>query len=696
MGLMAESGILLRCGLSLALSVCLTSISFAQRRNGQIELEVSDQAGAGLEVSGKLENLANGTSRSFRSSTQGAVTLNNLEFGRYRLSVSRTGFATRSLLIEVKSEAAISRSISLPLAATSDRVDVISTTPLAGVDLTPLEVPSPVQTATAREIDESRASNLPEFMNRRFESVHINEVQGNPFQPDVNYRGYTASPLLGTPQGLSIYMDGVRLNQPFGDIVSWDLIPRVAISEVALIPGSNPVFGLNTLGGALSISTKDGRTDPGATLTLSGGSFGRLQGAIEYGGSNSKGLSWFVGSELFFEDGWREASPSNVRQFFGKVGWQSSATSISLTLGYDNNSLTGNGLQEQRFLNRDYASLYTRPDITSNRAVFVNLNGRHSLGSNLWMSGNVYYRHIRTNTQNGDLNEESLDQSLYQLSAADIRALTAAGYTGFPTSGSNAANTPFPFWRCIAQSLQRDEPAEKCNGLINTTQTHQDNYGFAGQMSWLAIGRSTRNQLTVGGGYDGNRVSFAQSSQLGYLNPDRSVTGVNSFGDGVTGGTIDGQPYDTRVDLHGFINTGSVYAVDALSAGKWNFVLSGRYNHTTVENHDRINPVPGPGSLTSTNSFGRFNPSVGATFNAFSGLNLYAGYSEGSRAPTSIELGCADPSQPCKLPNALVGDPPLKQVVTRTIEAGVRGGRKERSAGEPDGSGRKTAMTFSS
>ena len=114
-------------------------------------------------------------------------------------------------------------------------------------------MPAPVQTATQLEIARSGALDLADFMNRQFNGVHLNEMQGNPFQPDLNYRGYTASPLLGTPQGVSVYMDGVRQNQPFGDVVSWDLIPRNAISEVTLMPGSNPVFGLNTLGGALSI-----------------------------------------------------------------------------------------------------------------------------------------------------------------------------------------------------------------------------------------------------------------------------------------------------------------------------------------------------------------------------------------------------------------------------------------------------------
>jgi len=75
---------------------------------------------------------------------------------------------------------------------------------------------------------------------------------------------------------------------------------------------------------------------------------------------------------------------------------------------------------------------------------------------------------------------------------------------------------------------------------------------------------------------------------------------------------------------------------------------------------------------------------VGATYNASRFATVYFNYSQANRAPTSIELGCADSSNPCNLPNALVGDPPLKQVVARTLEAGVRGsieGRTQWNAG---------------
>jgi outer membrane receptor protein involved in Fe transport len=228
------------------------------------------------------------------------------------------------------------------------KVEVIGTTPLPGVDLRLEDIPSPVQTALQRDIDASGALDLADFLNRRINGVFINEMQGNPFQPDVNYRGFTASPLLGTPQGLSVYMDGVRLNQAFGDVVSWDLIPRIAIASIALMPGSNPLFGLNTLGGALSIQTKDGRDNLGTSVQAIYGSHARRAVEFEHGGSRSGGLDWYLAGNLFAEDGWREASPSNVGQLFGKLGWHDAKTDLTLSGSYADNSLTGNGLQEQR------------------------------------------------------------------------------------------------------------------------------------------------------------------------------------------------------------------------------------------------------------------------------------------------------------------------------------------------------------
>jgi outer membrane receptor protein involved in Fe transport len=652
----------------LALAALFTLQPMLAQAAGEIRLSVTDSSGAALPAArGFIENLATGSKRSFQTDGQGSSALADLPFGRYRLQIAKDGFASHSASIDVQNATPVKRDIVLAVGVSSFAVTVAATTPLPGADRDVNEIAAPVQLASQGDIVNSGALDLSDFLNRRINGVYLNEIQGNPLQPDLNYRGYTASPLLGTPQGISIYLDGVRLNQPFGDIVSWDLIPRIAISEVALIPGSNPLFGLNTLGGALSMRTKDGSSQPGATLQLSGGSFGRKVADFEYGGSH-KAFDWYTASNLFFEDGWRESSPSSVRQFFGKLGWRGDRTFLGLSLAYANNSLIGNGLQELTFLNRDYRSVYTKPDATNNRSPFLNLQARHAFTPRVNFSGNAYFRYIRTRTLNGDINEDSLDQSVYQPGAAERAALAAAGYSGFPTAGATAANTPFPFWRCIGNALIRDEPGEKCNGLLNRGSTHQRNYGLAGQVTWTNGG----NQFTAGAAYDGNRVGFSQSTELGYLNPDRSVTGVGAFGDGVTGGNVDGEPYDTRVNLSGRIHSGSFFATDTYGGKGWNATVSGRFNRTTIDNRDRIRPQAGTGSLTGQHSFARFNPAVGVTFHG-----LYAGYTEGNRAPTSIELGCADPESPCKLPNAMAGDPPLKQVVTRTVEAGYRGGSSD-------------------
>ena len=562
-----------------------------------------------------------------------------------------------------------------PLPTPAFTVTVVETAPLPGVDLPIGKIPSPVQIATGADIAQSGALDLSDFLNRRLTGVHVNDIQNNPFQPDVNYRGYTASPLLGTPQGLSVYMDGVRLNQPFGEVVSWDLIPRMAIATTTLMPGSNPLFGLNTLGGALSIQTKDGLNTRGTTVEALYGSNARRSIELEHGGQKGGArINWYAAGNLFKEDGWRDNSPSQVSQLFGKIGWQRPRHDAALTLAYADNSLTGNGLQDQQFLARDFASVYTKPDVTDNRSAFVNVTTRHSIGRRTVFSGNAYYRDIRTRTLNGDINEDSLDQSIYQPGAAERAALAAAGYTNVPTSGADATNTPFPFLRCVGNAILRDEPGEKCNGLVNRGRISQQNGGASGQFTRRDPFSGGTNQLTVGAAFDASGVGFVQSTELGYLNPDRGVTGVGAFGDGVTGGNVDGEPFDTRVDLDGRIRTWSLFATDTVPAGdKWNVTLSGRFNRTRVRNRDAIEPGGGPGSLDGDHVFQRLNPAVGVTFNPSRSVNVYGGYGEGSRAPTSIELGCADPDEPCKLPNAMAGDPPLRQVVTRTLEGGVRG-----------------------
>ncbi|HEU0066637.1 MAG TPA: TonB-dependent receptor [Sphingomonas sp.] len=536
-----------------------------------------------------------------------------------------------------------------PAEASVADVVVTAVTPLTDADDTLLS------TAKAAAIDRSHAIDLAEFLRRTTPGVYVNEVQGNPLQPDVSYRGYTASPLLGTPQGLSVYMDGVRLNQPFGDVVSWDLIPRVAIAQITLVPGTNPLFGRNSLGGALSIRTKDGRDLSGANVEASYGSFDRriIQG--EAGGTTARGFNWYLTANHFAEDGWRDASPSKATQAFGKVGWTDDRTEVFLSGSYADTDLIGNGLQQGEFLEQDRASIYTKPDQTKNRAGLVNLTAEHDVSDSFHVSANGYWRTLKTQTLNGDGNEGALGQNVY-------------------AAGETAGNTPFPSARCIADVAANDEPNERCNAVLNRTRTDQQEWGGSAQGVWTAPALGGSNRLTLGAAYQRSVARFGQSTQFGYLTPDRGVVAVDGPGAFADGSQDSEDAFDARVALTGRTYGIGVYASDSVDLTRHLLLsIAARYDRTVVRNRDALTPGGGTGSLDGDAHYDRVNPAVSLAWSPSRALTLTASAGQTSRAPSAIELGCADPESPCRLPNALAGDPPLDQVVARTVELGAKG-----------------------
>jgi outer membrane receptor protein involved in Fe transport len=544
------------------------------------------------------------------------------------------------------------------------------------VGITPLDVLGPAagaaQRADAAAIEASNALDLTAFVNRRLGSAYLNEVQGNPVQADLNFRGFTASPLLGTPQGLSVYLDGVRLNQPFGDVVSWDLIPRSAIRELTLLPGANPLFGLNTLGGSVVLASKDGWSAPGTQLAAAYGSWDRRVVEAQSGGSDGP-WAWYATANRFEEDGWRDFSPSQANQAFAKGSWRDADTQVNATLSAAETDLNGNGLQELQLLLQDRGSVYTQPDNTRNRAVLASVNARHDLAPSTTIAANAWYRNVRSTSFNGDINEGSLEENVYQPSAAERAALTAAGYSGFPLAGENAANTPFPRWRCIANALLNAEPGEKCNGLLNRGYSSQQEMGSQAQIDFDLPLAGRDNDITLGAAVVHGRMHFLQSAQYGYLDAERGVvdvTGPGAFADG----TQDSEnASDSRVDLDGDSRTWSVFLSDSLAlTPALRVTVAGRYDSTTVRNRDALQPGGGTGSLDGDHHFARFNPAAGLNYQA-GATTLHASVGQSSRTPSAIELGCADPESPCRLPNSMAGDPPLDPVVATNIEAGARG-----------------------
>jgi outer membrane receptor protein involved in Fe transport len=564
---------------------------------------------------------------------------------------------------------------------TTDKIEVISATPLPGFGIELNKIPANVQNVKAADIKKSQSLDITDYMNHNLTGVYINEIQNNPLQPDVNYRGFTASPLLGTPQGISVYMDGVRMNQAFGDIVSWDLIPKNAISSMQLMPGSNPLFGLNTLGGALSIQTKDGRSNPGGAIELSAGSYARKKVDFEYGGvSKDNSIDYFVAGSFFDENGWRQRSPSDSQQLFGKLGWRGEKTDLKLTYSLADTDLTGNGFVPMN--NREkYSSIFTSPDNTRNNSNLLNLQINHYLSNKLSFSGNAYYKQIKQRTINGDINDESMPE-------------IPGGYgQSIGTIGTT----------CQTNINNNDEPGEKCTGMMNRTQTITRTAGAFGQINLDDTFFNRPNKLIVGGGYEASVMHFNLTSQYGDI-INRELVQRSAYANGGIGsGDMDGLPDNRSVQLRATNKVFSLFASNNLEVtDRLALNASARFNRTRVDLTDKLNPAGStetsyddnharsytgaagnaslfdltsqiPNSLSGSHLYTRINPSVGLTFAATPSISVYGNYNEGSRAPTAIELGCADPSAPCRLPNAMAADPHLKQVVSRTWEGGLRG-----------------------
>ncbi|EUJ10296.1 outer membrane receptor protein [Methylophilaceae bacterium 11] len=285
--------------------------------------------------------------------------------------------------------------------------------PMPGLALTKEQIAGNIQSITAKEIKEAHSLSLADLLNSKLQSVNVNDYQGNPFQMDVTYRGFTASPQIGSPQGLSVFFDGIRVNEPFGDVVNWDMLPMNALSGFDLIPGSNPLYGLNTLGGALTMKTKSGFTDAGISAEVLAGSFGRKQLQASGGWNNAikEEGSWdttgdyaaFGAVNLFMEDGWRDNSPSKVNQAFGKLEWQGDRASLAFSALGVVNKLTGNGTVPQELYREDPAAVFTSPDVTRNKLIQFQIAGAFDVNDKVNITGQVYHRQSNRRSSTGDI-----------------------------------------------------------------------------------------------------------------------------------------------------------------------------------------------------------------------------------------------------------------------------------------------------
>ncbi len=514
-----------------------------------------------------------------------------------------------------------------------ETLNIVNTTPL-GAGIAIEKIPANVQVMTAEDLAKAQSISLADYMNQYMGSVTINDAQNNPFQPDIQYRGFTVSPLLGLPQGLSVYTNGVRFNEPFGDNVHWDLIPKGAIDTMSLQPGSNPAYGLNSLGGAIAIQTKTGFTAPEHTFTVSGGSWGRHNEEITSGWNNGE-FAYFLDLQYFYEDGWRDFSESEVFNGLGTFSWRTEKSQLNLTLAGAGTTLTGNGAVPVELEAINHRAVFTHPDQTSNNFFMAALDGNLWVTDKTELNANVYYRRNRVDTLNGDGSEfEECD--------------SAPGFLCEEGSDEILEDTH-------GNLVRASDKVE--GGTLNTSETNQWSFGFALQSAFNQSLWGHQNQFVIGTSYDLGKVAYSADTELGSLTGERGVSGSGILVD------------ESRVRLDTTTHSIGLFFTEVFNITEQLAVnVAGRYNHVEIDMQDRYGT-----SLTGNHKFDRFNPAAGMTYAFMPEVNFYGGYSESSRVPTPMELSCADPDDPCKLPNAFIADPPLDQVVAKTWETGLRG-----------------------
>ena len=507
-----------------------------------------------------------------------------------------------------------------------------------GTAVDPTLVPANVQRALAEQLQRSQALDLTDFLNRQFSSVSINHAQNNPLQPDFNFRGFTASPLLGLPQGLSVYENGVRINDPFGDTINWDLIPVSAIDNVQMLAGAQPVFGLNTLGGALSLRMKNGFGQQGTQLDAYGGAFGRLGTSLQVGGNDGR-WGYYGDVDYFKEDGWRDHSYSDALRVYGALSRHESDWAVDLSAAYANTKLRGNGPAPAELLAIDRSAVFTYPDITQNEHAQLILEGSRSLSDVLRLSGNVFYRRLDTDTFNGD--------------ATPFEQCEFGGEQFLVEEGGCE-----PILDVAGQPIPAELDGSELNAINNLGRREQESYGGSAQLGLQAPLFGRENSLTFGVAYSIGRTTFDSVVEAASLLEDRATSRTGVFA----------QNFATAVGSD--VTSASLYFLDTLSLTESVAVtLSGRYDDTRIELSDRSGEDP---ELDGKHDFGRFNPAVGVTFRLTPSMTLYGSYGESTRAPSPVELACASEDAPCNLPNAFLTDPPLEQVVAKSTEIGLR------------------------
>jgi iron complex outermembrane recepter protein len=514
------------------------------------------------------------------------------------------------------------------------------------------KIPSNVQTVGASAFDGTKAPDLLQSMERALPGVSLSSQTGNDFQLDFNYRGYVAGPVIGTPQGLAVYQNGVRINEVFGDVVNWDLIPQKAINQLTLVP-SNPVYGLNATGGALAFEMKNGYTYHAVEGELSGGSYGRAGASVQAGGQTGN-LSGYITADAINDAGWRNNSPSSLRRVHADLGARGDQTEFHVTFTGADNNFGAAAATPVQMLGQNWASTYTIPQTTQNQLAFLTASATWKPTDTWTYQAIAYFRNFRQSHVDGNGTNASNDPTV----CPDPTLLC------FPNLDGSVSNLTTIRGQTVANAGALGFPSVL--GEIDRTWTTTNSFGGTVQAATSERLFGHNNNLTMGLSVDRGLVQFSTTSELGTVNANQFPT-VEGSGFFINQPSGDVAP----VGLGATTLYAGLYATDTFDVtSRLSITAGGRFNFAQINLSDALGNDP---PLAGSHTYTHFNPMIGTTYKLTPNLTFYGDFAEANRTPTPLELACADPFRPCLIDNSLVGDPNLQQVVSYTFEAGLRG-----------------------
>ncbi len=520
-------------------------------------------------------------------------------------------------------------------------VEIIAAAPLAASGIDRDKVPAPVWRLDAGQLREEGPATLTGTLERLVPGITVNDVSGSPFQPDLQFRGFAASAVLGTPAGLAVYQNGARINEAFGDTVNWNLVPDFAVRRADLLT-ADPVFGLNALGGALALEMKNGFNFQQTRLELAGGSFARGEATFEEG-VQSGVIASYIGGHLANDGGYRRQSSAAIGQLYGDLGAETDRVSLHVSFTGSTDAIHAVGPTPVELLARDPSTAFTFPQGSRNQLAFVTATGKVKASGTLDFDALFYFRRLEQRVADGNTTDARRCNASF---APGLLCLESGRKRLFSTDGA-----AIPDFLPNANLAEIDRSATEATGLGGSLQA-TERAPIAG----------LDNNLVIGASIDHASVGFSTANELAAFRPD-----LRTVGTGIVIDQPDGTIAPVRLDTTSLYV--GLYARDTINLTPDLAVTAGgRFNFANIQLSDRLGTA-----LNGTHSYARFNPAAGITYRIAAPATAYLGYAETNRVPTPGELGCADPLRPCGLNAFLVSDPPLKQVVARTIEAGLRG-----------------------